>query len=211
MITIELLKNPTGIKLTYDKKENRTLISYDSDQTKHDGCYYSVPGKFEFESIEGRNLTLKKEGEMKALSVKQPWASLICKGIKDIENRTWSTKYRGRILIHSSQRPVSLTEFTSHVLNDITFKLKELEISIESLYDCPTGAIIGSVEIVDCVINHSSIWAEKSAPKSIDYLKQTYNWVLANPILFDKPIENVNGKLSLWDYELDVNFLTLKL
>jgi len=31
---------------------------------------------------------------------------------------------------------------------------------------------------------------------------QLYNWVLSNPILFDKPILNVKGKLGFWDYDL---------
>ena len=39
---------------------------------------------------------------MKALTIKQPWASLIASGIKDIENRTWKTHYRGKIYIHAS-------------------------------------------------------------------------------------------------------------
>ena len=39
---------------------------------------------------------------MKALTIKQPWASLIAHGVKDIENRTWKTKYRGKILIHAA-------------------------------------------------------------------------------------------------------------
>ena len=38
--------------------------------------------------------------------------------------------------------------------------------------------------------NHPSIWAEKGV----------YNWVLANPILYENPIEDVKGKLSFWDY-----------
>lgn len=42
---------------------------------------------------------------MKAVSVKQPWASMIADGDKDIETRTWYTAYRGRILIVSSKRP----------------------------------------------------------------------------------------------------------
>jgi len=41
---------------------------------------------------------------MKALSIQQPWAFLICQGIKDIENRDWSTSYRGFILIHAGQK-----------------------------------------------------------------------------------------------------------
>ena len=39
---------------------------------------------------------------MKAITIKQPWASLIVHGIKDIENRTWRTNYRGRVLIHAA-------------------------------------------------------------------------------------------------------------
>ena len=39
---------------------------------------------------------------MKTLSVKQPYASFICHGIKTIENRTWKTDYRGKLLIHAS-------------------------------------------------------------------------------------------------------------
>jgi len=42
---------------------------------------------------------------MKTLSVKQPWAYLLCAGIKDIENRTWKTNYRGRVFIHASAKP----------------------------------------------------------------------------------------------------------
>jgi hypothetical protein len=39
---------------------------------------------------------------MKALSVRQPWAWLIVNNYKPYENRTWSTKVRGPILIHAS-------------------------------------------------------------------------------------------------------------
>ncbi|HTV55212.1 MAG TPA: ASCH domain-containing protein, partial [Terriglobia bacterium] len=39
---------------------------------------------------------------MKALSIRQPWAWLIVNGFKPIENRSWNTNFRGRILIHAS-------------------------------------------------------------------------------------------------------------
>ena len=42
---------------------------------------------------------------MKALSVKQPFAHFIERGMKTIETRTWATKYRGDILIHASKKP----------------------------------------------------------------------------------------------------------
>jgi len=40
---------------------------------------------------------------MKAISIRQPWAWLIVNGYKDIENRSWPTKFRGRVLIHASK------------------------------------------------------------------------------------------------------------
>jgi hypothetical protein len=42
---------------------------------------------------------------MKCLSIKQPWANMIVDGQKTIELRSWSTPYRGQLLIHSSKRP----------------------------------------------------------------------------------------------------------
>ena len=40
---------------------------------------------------------------MKVLSIKEPWASLIINGYKEYEFRSWKTKYRGKILIHTSK------------------------------------------------------------------------------------------------------------
>ena len=44
-------------------------------------------------------------GNMKALSVKQPWANAIASGEKTIETRTWRTGYRGELLVVSSKIP----------------------------------------------------------------------------------------------------------
>ena len=50
---------------------------------------------------------------MKTLSVKQPHATMICAGIKLVENRTWTTDYRGRILIHGSGQHNSFYDYKS--------------------------------------------------------------------------------------------------
>lgn len=42
---------------------------------------------------------------MKAISIRQPWANKIAYGPKTIETRTWYTKYRGPLMIHSSKKP----------------------------------------------------------------------------------------------------------
>jgi hypothetical protein len=48
---------------------------------------------------------------MKALSIKQPWASLIASGRKTIELRTWQTHYRGPLIVCSSGSPRRGTPF----------------------------------------------------------------------------------------------------
>ena len=124
---------------------------------------------------------------MKTLSVRQPWTNLIVHNIKPIENRTWKTNFRGRIYVHSPAKiddrgiPQCLTP--QQLLN-----IPQLDDWIKEGFLC--RAIIGSVEIIDCVKNHPSIWAEDGV----------WNWVLENPIHFDFPITGVNGKLSIWDY-----------
>lgn len=141
----------------------------------------------------------------KVLSVKQPWASLIVHGIKDIENRTWKCpkKYIGtRVLIHASLTPAFSTWDTLN--NEQTSAKDESYLKDIDVCALPLGAIIGSVEIVGCVLNHSSIWAEKTSfPDELDN-KCTWNWILANPILFDNPIENVKGKLGLWNLDIQL-------
>ena len=136
---------------------------------------------------------------MKVISVKQPWASLIVEGIKDIENRTWKCpeKYIGkRVLIHSS---LAKSEFNFRKL-----QYKELNrLNLRRRYDNEQikGKIIGSVEIVACVVNHPSIWAKKTElPEQLSN-RCIWNWVLANPIKFPKPIPT-KGKLSFWEFDL---------
>lgn len=47
---------------------------------------------------------------MKSISIRQPWASLIAAGIKNVENRTWAPRYRGDILIVSSRSRPALAD-----------------------------------------------------------------------------------------------------
>lgn len=143
---------------------------------------------------------------MKTLSIKQPWAYLICSGIKEIENRTWKTKFRGRVLVHASAKDAYIGlggVLNSIQVNKIMDKLATFEDTC--LWDAyrrhgnperVKSAIIGSVEIVDCTIYHESIWAEKCRLGE----PEIYNWVLSNPILFNKPILGVKCKLSFWEY-----------
>ena len=131
---------------------------------------------------------------MKAISIKQPWASLIAHGIKDIENRTWKCpqKYIGqRVLIHASN-----SKGVGWIMNSeqrVQILVHPSELAGVDCNKLPRGVIIGSVVIADCVQNHPSVWAEKGC----------WNWVLKDAVLFDKPVLNVKGKLSFWDFNME--------
>jgi len=89
---------------------------------------------------------------MKALSIRQPWAWLIIHGGKDIENRSWHTKFRGRFLVHASQGMTS-DEFTRALLF-----CSERGLPMPDRDDMLRGGIIGSVELVDSVDTSGSPW-----------------------------------------------------
>jgi len=135
---------------------------------------------------------------MKTLSVKQPWSYLICSGIKPVENRTWNTHFRGRVLIHSSGTAWSWHKVLNYLTPEMTHFFVMNKYTGTWLRNLNTGSIIGSVEIVNCISVHlngkgsDSIWAEKGC----------YHWILRNQVMFAKPILNVKGKLSFWDYEM---------
>lgn len=138
---------------------------------------------------------------MKALTVKQPWANLIISGLKDIENRTWKTNFRGRVYIHCSQKPVPMNGNDDGFIPTMP-QLKEIFKFIPTsqgrwpdvMAAYTNSAIIGEVDIIDCVQNHSSIWAQPDV----------WNWVLANAVKYDQPILNVKGGLSFWQPDLSI-------
>ncbi|MDR0568176.1 MAG: ASCH domain-containing protein [Spirochaetaceae bacterium] len=52
----------------------------------------------------------------KTLSVYQPYATLICAGVKTVENRKWTTKHRGKPLIHASGKEHSFLRMIACLL-----------------------------------------------------------------------------------------------
>lgn len=128
---------------------------------------------------------------MKVLSVKQPWALLLAEGRKDIENRTWTTNYRGKVLLHATAKPDSSVVMYRKNVKKPSWQEIQMFSALEEcegkdLYGC----IIGEAEIVDCVQNHSSCWAEKGV----------WNWVIKNPVLYPEPVRGIKGKLGLWEH-----------
>ncbi len=88
---------------------------------------------------------------MKVLTIKQPFVDLILSGKKPLEIRTWKTKYRGRLYIHSSKSP-----------------------NLNGRY---CGFILGYIELIDIIKMNKS--HEKQA--HIEYIHNAYAWILEDP------------------------------
>jgi hypothetical protein len=83
--------------------------------------------------------------EMLALSIKQPWSWLIVFCHKDIENRSWPTRYRGMFLIHAGKQYDGRRDEWDWP-------------DIERPESFAMGGIVGQAELVGCVTESSSRW-----------------------------------------------------
>lgn len=90
-----------------------------------------------------------------AISIRQPWAWLILKAGKDVENRTWPTRFRGRVLIHAG-KGMTREEYGDAAM--IACGVSDGGIHLPSREALERGGIIGEVEIVDCVAQSDSLW-----------------------------------------------------
>jgi ASCH domain-containing protein len=121
---------------------------------------------------------------MKALTVKQPWASLIISGIKDVENRSIRTNYRGPLAIH-----VAKARATAYVPGHWPDEAYLPGITAWT-FNSYSGHVIGTVELIDCVQGHESPWA----------IADQWHWVLASPVEFDVP-RRATGRLGIWNWD----------
>ncbi|WP_316797514.1 hypothetical protein [Pedobacter agri] len=131
-----------------------------------------------------------------------------------IASLTWATETVGKIYVHANGRPAfdslvnRLTTGQLDAVAKITWKTPEKLIS--AIKNSLTSKIIGEVDIVDCVLNHSGVWSAHKAlitHKVVEVEVPVYNWVLANPMLHEQPIlQHVKAASSLvkseWLFEV---------
>lgn len=149
---------------------------------------------------------------MRALTLTQPWATLVAIGAKRIETRSWSTSYRGRIVIHAAKGfPKDAREFSKGVecyeavMDYSTAEDKGRFLSGELAY--PLGVVLASchlwdvVPVEDVFANHRyPSWATKRELQFGDYSPGRYAWILTDVKRPPEPIP-AKGALGLWEWE----------
>lgn len=140
---------------------------------------------------------------LKAITVKQPWATLIAIGEKKFETRSWQTKHRGQIAIHAGK------SIDKEACEDVIIKLVLKEYGIMSYKELPTGVVLATAELVDCykveaTIGFVSVLSNEKTLEGLevalgDYTEGRYAWELTNLQTLSNPIA-AQGHLSLWEW-----------
>ncbi|OPZ65919.1 MAG: ASCH domain protein [Firmicutes bacterium ADurb.Bin506] len=137
---------------------------------------------------------------MKAITLWQPWATLIACGAKHYETRSWPTSYRGPIAIHAATKPAPKT-FSTIIPYETSKAMFEhlMPLGIYFPADLPHGAIVATAELVNCVPTGRKPGPGFQERQFGDWTPGRYAWELANVKMLPKPIP-AKGAQGLWDW-----------
>lgn len=143
---------------------------------------------------------------MKALTLTQPWASLVAAGAKTIETRSWRTSYRGWLAIHAAQGfPWDCQELCSQ--EPFTGALAAA--GYTEWRQLPRGSVAAVVRLRDCCPTRAAHgdwlppWLPEEGTREHafgDFSPRRYGWFLEDVRRFPEPIPT-KGALSLWEWE----------
>jgi hypothetical protein len=140
------------------------------------------------------------ESTIKALSISQPWASLVIMGVKRLETRPWQTRYRGPLAIHASKN-FSRAARMLCLQEPCRSALQSAGVDVWSRLPC--GVILGVVELVDCVRVEEFGEVPADELSLGDFRPGRWVWRFENPKLLPAKI-TYRGQLGVFDVPDDI-------
>jgi len=147
---------------------------------------------------------------MKALTLTQPWATLVAIGAKRIETRSWVTSYRGPLAIHAAKGfPKDARSFSVNPMcyEAIKNHLTSWPSWMRSHIAYPLGAVLATCQLVACVhvetltnTTKREIYLTAQERAFGNYDPGRYAWVLDNVQQLAQPIP-AKGALGLWEWK----------
>jgi hypothetical protein len=130
---------------------------------------------------------------LKVLSLKEPFASLVKENIKCVETRSWKTKYRGELYIHTSLKKISSKDDR---INNLVNMLNDKDFNY--------GYIIAKCTLINCIYMDEK-YIEEIKKNTTEYFCGHYSlgryaWILDNVEILDEPIK-AKGKLGIWTFD----------
>lgn len=146
---------------------------------------------------------------MKAITIWQPWASLLVSGRKKYETRSWATSYRGPIAIHAAMRSVrkSIDALAADTDGPGWATLERFDVLFMrpgALDQLATGAVIGRALLARCNLITEEFVASLT-PQELDLGDFTigrYAWEFEQMEEFTDP-RPVRGAQGLWNWEVE--------
>lgn len=143
-----------------------------------------------------------------ALTLRQPWASLVALEAKRIETRSWRTSYQGWLAIHAA-KTLSKTErllceqepFRAALLCDAS-----LDPTCLLATQLPRGCIIAIARLDSCLPMEAIEWPDEPERNFGDYASGRYAWYLSHIHRLPQPIP-ARGALGLWRVAIPVAIL----
>nr|XP_046204908.1 activating signal cointegrator 1 isoform X2 [Oncorhynchus gorbuscha]XP_046204909.1 activating signal cointegrator 1 isoform X2 [Oncorhynchus gorbuscha]XP_046204911.1 activating signal cointegrator 1 isoform X2 [Oncorhynchus gorbuscha]XP_046204912.1 activating signal cointegrator 1 isoform X2 [Oncorhynchus gorbuscha] len=108
------------------------------------------------------------------LSMHQPWASLLVKGIKRVEGRSWYTSHRGLLWIAAAAKRPTPEEVTQ--VENMFLQIYKRDLKFPK--DYPTGCLLGCVNITDCL---SQEQYKEQFPQTCEESGSPFVFVCTNP------------------------------
>jgi hypothetical protein len=126
---------------------------------------------------------------MLAISLRQPWPTIILNAGCPVINKGWPTDVRGGVLLHASKTPCSDREWREAIDLLLSAHPFPRSVYIPLPADMPRGGIVGSVEIVDCV--------SRPPKRSGEWFIGPYGFVLRN--MRHLPFRPWRGDIGFWE------------
>jgi hypothetical protein len=153
-------------------------------------------------------ITRKSDG-MKAISLWQPWASLIATGAKKMETRSWATNYRGPLAIHAAKT------WNSELSGMLSYRRiqgglaplvgQQLDVTGKSWpgvkdEHLPRGCVIATCRLVDCIPAEKLTLEQVEVEKHYgDFSAGRFAWILDDVQVLPEPIL-AKGMQGLWNW-----------
>lgn len=146
---------------------------------------------------------------MKAITLWQPWASLVAVGAKGNETRSWSTNYRGPIAIHAAKRrPDAMSTFDKGVLKRMVeelmkgdaWRFSRGESGPDALASLPRGCVVATA-VLEAVVKTEDVRDTLIGSEYWfgDYSDGRYAWIFSN-VRSIIPVP-ATGRQGLWNWD----------
>jgi len=147
---------------------------------------------------------------MKALSLWQPWASLMALGLKRVETRGWYMRHRGPLVIaatktwnrdvlkalHDANRPSCIEDDSDwrRMIDRLVGR------GVKTLGDLPLGAALCIVNVVDCIPTDRAALSLSNDEKAFgSYDPGRFAIITEMVRTFEKPVP-CRGAQGLWEF-----------